>query len=169
MTQCWIENVDDDAPCSCGDCAWTGPASDLDMISDIQERLTPNDPVPAGQCPECGDLAYLDEDDAQPDDTHRAALQAIANAAPEVDPGEGEWHSIADAYLCGVTQGQYVAAVTARAALSGQAPAPIPAAPDYRALLVALLDAMETPRSRKGAAAWDAARAAVAAANKPKE
>jgi hypothetical protein len=30
------------------------------MIADIQERLDPGGVVPAGQCPECGALAYLE-------------------------------------------------------------------------------------------------------------
>lgn len=48
-------------PCTCEDCGWRGPAEDLDWISDPSYRLDPGGVVPAGQCPECGALAYLDD------------------------------------------------------------------------------------------------------------
>ena len=48
-----------DTPCRCDNCDWRGPASDLDVIEDAQERLDPGCEVPVGACPDCGMLAYL--------------------------------------------------------------------------------------------------------------
>lgn len=45
--------------CSCEDCDWKGPASDLNQIGDAV--LTPGDASPAGRCPECDTLAYVDQ------------------------------------------------------------------------------------------------------------
>lgn len=50
-------------PCECSDCDWTGPASNLHSVSDIEERVSAGEIVPAGECPECGALAHLSEDD----------------------------------------------------------------------------------------------------------
>jgi len=65
MTECYILVENDGAPVRCDNCGWEGEAADLDMVSDIQERITPGYEVPAGQCPEegCGALAYLTEPD----------------------------------------------------------------------------------------------------------
>lgn len=50
---------EDSAPCVCGGgCGWHGTAQWLDEIEDCS--LTPGDPSPAGRCPRCGSLAYLD-------------------------------------------------------------------------------------------------------------
>jgi len=71
MTQCYIQ-CDETLPVKCDDCDWTGTAGQTEMISDIQERLTPGGVVPAGQCPECGALAYPIQDGkeaAKPDDS----------------------------------------------------------------------------------------------------
>ena len=45
---------------ACGACDWTGPIVALAEIKDIDQRLTAGDSVPAGECPNCGALAYLD-------------------------------------------------------------------------------------------------------------
>ena len=60
MSECYLE-VADNALCHCGDCDWTGSGKELDMIHDIQERIDPGSIVPAGECPDCGALAYLDK------------------------------------------------------------------------------------------------------------
>lgn len=48
--------------CECGNCEWTGPESklgcELGDVPDLYERLDPGGVVPAGECPECGALAY---------------------------------------------------------------------------------------------------------------
>lgn len=51
----------DDRPVCCGDCDWAGAASDLPEIKDLPERITPGSEVPAGECPNCGSLAYVTE------------------------------------------------------------------------------------------------------------
>ena len=49
-------------PCECDNCEWTGLARETAIISDPDQRLKPNDPIPAGECPECGALAYACEE-----------------------------------------------------------------------------------------------------------
>jgi hypothetical protein len=58
-----VDGVEDDAPCSCSDCDWQGPASATRNVEDCV--LTPGDPSPVGRCPECDTLAYVDK--PQPD------------------------------------------------------------------------------------------------------
>jgi hypothetical protein len=52
-----VDGVDDNAPCHCDDCDWTGIASDTKDIEDC--ILTPGDGSPVGRCPECDTLAYV--------------------------------------------------------------------------------------------------------------
>lgn len=52
----------DATPCKCDDCGTVTPLSDLEPIQDPGERLSPNSPVPAGECPNCDALAYVIED-----------------------------------------------------------------------------------------------------------
>lgn len=52
----------DVTPCKCDNCGAVTPLSDLDPIQDPGERLSPNSPVPAGECPNCDALAYVIED-----------------------------------------------------------------------------------------------------------
>ncbi|APH74132.1 hypothetical protein [Aquibium oceanicum] len=59
MTQCYIQTENDDDPCICDDCGETHRADELDMVTDIEERISPGEIVPAGQCPSCGALAHL--------------------------------------------------------------------------------------------------------------
>jgi len=63
MTECFIQHEDDGAKCRCDNCGTEYRADELEMISDIQERINPGCEVPAGQCPdeECGALCYLAE------------------------------------------------------------------------------------------------------------
>lgn len=49
----------DEAKVKCDNCDWTGTGAQLHEVADIQERLDPGGEVPAGQCPECGALAYI--------------------------------------------------------------------------------------------------------------
>lgn len=53
--------------CECEDCDWHGIADQLGCefadIPDLYERLDIGSEVPAGECPDCGCLAYLVEDD----------------------------------------------------------------------------------------------------------
>lgn len=62
MTKTTMQNVSAIIDCRCDDCGTITIASKLEEIDDIGERLDPGSIVPAGQCPECGALAYyLDE------------------------------------------------------------------------------------------------------------
>lgn len=56
-----IEHVADPATiaCSCDGCDWKGAA---DQLAEIQSAvLTPGHASPAGRCPECDSLAYVDQ------------------------------------------------------------------------------------------------------------
>jgi len=54
-----VFDMDNDTPVSCGSCEWGGTASELLEIGDA--ILTPGDPSPAGRCPECESLAYVED------------------------------------------------------------------------------------------------------------
>jgi hypothetical protein len=58
MTQMYF-HLDEKEPVSCDNCDWEGVAEDLEITSDLEERISPGDIVPAGECPECNCLAYL--------------------------------------------------------------------------------------------------------------
>ena len=49
----------DDAQVKCDNCDWEGQGDKLDMMSDFEERVEAGSIIPAGQCPECGALAYI--------------------------------------------------------------------------------------------------------------
>ena len=59
MSECYLANRSEDAPCRCDNCGTVTPAGKLEMIEDIEQRLDPGCIVPAGQCPGCHSLAYL--------------------------------------------------------------------------------------------------------------
>ena len=56
----------DEAPVHCNNCDWTGTVKDTNGIKDAHERLCPGEEIPAGECPECGAMAYI-ADEAKPD------------------------------------------------------------------------------------------------------
>ena len=58
MSECYIQDADPQAQHKCDNCGELIWGGSLEMITDIQERLTPNGTVPSGQCPHCGGLAY---------------------------------------------------------------------------------------------------------------
>ena len=49
--------------CKCDNCLWTGTEEELGTplkdCKDLGQRLDPGSVVPAGECPDCGCLAYL--------------------------------------------------------------------------------------------------------------
>lgn len=53
------------ARAKCDSCGETFTEDYLDPIADIGDRLDPGGTVPAGQCPECGALCYLDDMNAR--------------------------------------------------------------------------------------------------------
>lgn len=74
-----------ETPCTCSNCEWSGMGDDLDEIEDCS--LTPGDPSPAGRCPDCCSLAYVDTPetrarDAAPD--LLVALEALHEQAAAV-------------------------------------------------------------------------------------
>ena len=65
-TPTYVAHIDfasapDQIPCTCGDCGWQGMANALAAIGDCS--LTPGDASPAGRCPDCDALAYIDQPD----------------------------------------------------------------------------------------------------------
>lgn len=59
MSECYIEVEDENAAVECDNCGWEGKWPQCEMIADIQERINAGCATPAGECPECGALAYL--------------------------------------------------------------------------------------------------------------
>lgn len=52
-------NLEPDTKVQCQNCDWHGTASQLSDIDDIEQRISPGEVVPAGQCPKCDALAHL--------------------------------------------------------------------------------------------------------------
>lgn len=48
-----------EAIATCADCGHTERAGNCGPINDPQQRLTAGDPLPAGECTECGSLSYV--------------------------------------------------------------------------------------------------------------
>ena len=46
----------------CDNCRLYCSVDELDPIQDLDQRMDPGGVVPAGQCPSCGALAYLQPD-----------------------------------------------------------------------------------------------------------
>lgn len=53
------DGTNEDDPVQCDNCDWSGRLDQLGIIKDAHERLDPGSEMPAGECPECGALAYL--------------------------------------------------------------------------------------------------------------
>lgn len=103
MSSIHIQVANPDAPCSCQDCDWQGPASALLMVASVEERITAGEIVPAGECPECGALAHLDEPGRAPAAGDvaipRSVLQGLINAA----------QTTAEDWKTGIESGNYEA------------------------------------------------------------
>lgn len=41
---------------ACQNCEWRGPDTDLREVKDLTQRVDPGEPMPSGECPECGAL-----------------------------------------------------------------------------------------------------------------
>lgn len=54
-----LDKPADDTPCACGGCQWKGAFKKLYEIYDCS--LTVGDEVPAGRCPMCESLAYVEK------------------------------------------------------------------------------------------------------------
>jgi hypothetical protein len=46
-------------PYACQNCEWRGEAGSLLDIKDLEQRVAPGEPMPAGECPKCGCLCHL--------------------------------------------------------------------------------------------------------------
>lgn len=62
-TNTFIADIPDHTSCICAGCNGRWSADRLVPITDAGRRLTPNAPVPAGQCEDCGALAYVEHTD----------------------------------------------------------------------------------------------------------
>lgn len=48
---------------ACQNCDWRGPTVDTREIKDLHQRVDPGEPMPSGECPECGALCQPTDDD----------------------------------------------------------------------------------------------------------
>lgn len=59
----WNEAADEGKAVECADCSWRGHVDEVKPIKRYHERVDEDDEWrPAGECPECGSLAYTVED-----------------------------------------------------------------------------------------------------------
>lgn len=117
MSQLYLRQEDDSALCRCGNCAHTCTADEVEIITDFEERVSSGEVCPAGECPECGCLMYLDEPEkptASPDAI--AALKALL-----------EWES----YMGGFDAPAWQAARAAVASHAGAGDVSIASAPAF--------------------------------------
>ena len=65
-----------ETPVRCGNpgCEWAGDIDDTTEIRDFWGRVDPGDEMPAGECPECGWLAYM----VKPDVLDKEPARVIA-------------------------------------------------------------------------------------------
>lgn len=88
MSEIFMQNAEPEIDCTCDNCGHQCKAGQLDMISDVQERLDPGCIVPAGQCPECGALSYYDDAKA-PEFTAQRKLHDMEKAMEALRPKAG--------------------------------------------------------------------------------
>lgn len=90
----------DNLKVKCDDCGWEGTQDDLDTplgdLKFIGERLDPGSEVPAGECPECRALAYV-EREASKAKTTAAGLLVIAFAMGQRPGGKVDWDDVGEA------------------------------------------------------------------------
>lgn len=81
-----VEPYEDERQCECLNCMWNGGEAELNEIKDFHSRVEAGDTVvPAGECPECGCLAYL-KDDEEPLNEDPAHVPGLNDAlAPKGD------------------------------------------------------------------------------------
>lgn len=48
---------------TCGECNWTGTHYEMHSVKDINDRVMVGELMAAGQCPECGSLISVDDQD----------------------------------------------------------------------------------------------------------
>ena len=92
---------------ACDDCPWAGSASDLWEIHNAEARVDAGGVVPAGECPDCGALAYTTEKTSAkiPPDFNVVDHGSLCVLTPTTDAAE-DWaaeHLPADAQGWGLT------------------------------------------------------------------
>jgi hypothetical protein len=75
--------------CHCQNCDWTGTTDELDDIQHCAERVSPGEPFPAGECPDCGALAQIDDLDLPDYVAHGMAATLRARGWTLKEPGHG--------------------------------------------------------------------------------
>lgn len=93
----------------CDNCGLVTPEDKLNEIKDLSQRIDAGSEVPDGECPACGALAYLVDDENEECtikalklfvETINATGGLIVNDAGETAPAADEdWTDLADAYL----------------------------------------------------------------------
>jgi len=65
MTCSTVLMTQDKPEVRCQGCDWTGTEEDMEHVGanipDLGQRVMPGEPMPAGECPECGALAHVIE------------------------------------------------------------------------------------------------------------
>lgn len=91
MTQPNTADEEGRRPVCCDNCEWGGAEDECVEAKDLHARLTPGAIVPAGECPECGALAYLIGASAgeAPRQMIRDLLGAIGNLVEQVEQMKG--------------------------------------------------------------------------------
>ncbi|MDA5627815.1 MULTISPECIES: hypothetical protein [Agrobacterium] len=82
MTQTYLQ-PDLGVPCTCDGCGETTMSDELEMVTDVEERVNPGYLCPAGQCPHCGALAYYAEGSI-PEYTAQLELKKLREALSNV-------------------------------------------------------------------------------------
>lgn len=73
----------------CG-CDWRGTLADVEDVNETGATLEAGDASPAGRCPECGGLVYLDRPEDRARDNAPAMLAALRRILSHIDPYYGE-------------------------------------------------------------------------------
>jgi hypothetical protein len=66
-----------DPTCKCGNCGWIGALSETSETHDFWSRVNPGETMPAGDCPKCGALAFVDDEDFRLQGAARDLLAAL--------------------------------------------------------------------------------------------
>lgn len=81
-------HVETDRPVECDNCDWKGTEKQMRAefcdVEDLHELIEPGKEVPAGECPECGALAYLMKESPE------TCLNRLADAAREAQAVLGD-------------------------------------------------------------------------------
>lgn len=81
--------------CLCDNCAWVGPQNalgcELHEIPHLSERLDPGGEIPAGECPECGALAYVIQDGVQVRPVEKPSTAVSERLQLTFSAGESGW------------------------------------------------------------------------------